>query len=412
MERIKLIKKIFQENYLATLSQIINISLALIITLIITRSIPIEQFGIFTLFITITVVSAIFMDLGLGESSAQYIGEVKDNKLSHQIMGITFLYSLYIGVAYSSILLVFSFFLDLVFQVKTGFLFREYWIYLGAIPVYELSKTMSKGTGRLGQWSIINILPRLFFLIGLLIISQKGNIHLSLIIFVFAISYIISVIINLFILKPSFNFDAVTKHEIRTRVRTFGFKVMLSNLVFNANVSLDKLLISVLLTSQILGVYQFAVMVSNPIVVFSRSLGVSGFSKFIHQDRIPPQVHSTNLFALLIQGILLYILFPIFLSLLGLEKYIVAHQYLPFILVAHVFLGLKQPYSFYFIAHKWGDDILKISIFTLVTSFIFYLAGIYLLGIYGALLGLVYSYLILWLLLVFRYNKNLKSNLT
>jgi len=412
MGRMNSIKQIFQENYLVTLSQVINILLALIITVIITRQLPITEFGILTLFITIIVVITIFIDLGLGESSAQFIGEVKDLKLSRQIIGLTFLFSAIIGVAFSLILLALSLFVDLLFQVKTGLLFSQYWIYLGAVPIYELSKTMSKGTGSLRQWALINILPRLFFLVGLLIIWQRGTVKLSHIVFIFSVSYILSVIFNLIILKPSFKFDGLDHQDLLERVKTFGYKVMLSNLVFNANVSLDKLLISVMLTSQMLGIYQFAIMVSNPIVLFSRSLGISGFSKFIHQDKIPSHVHPINLLALVLQSILLYILFPVFLSIFELEKYMTAQQYLPFILVAHVLLGLKQPYSFYFIAHKWGSDLLKISLTTLITSFVVYLVCIYLWGIYGALIGLVYTYLVLWGMLVFRYNRKIIHQIT
>ena len=408
MDRMKSIKNIFQENYLITLSQIINIILALIITVIVTRHLTVNEFGILTLFITFILVISIFVDLGLGESSAQFIGEVADQEVSSQIIGITFIYSIVSGIAFSLIILALSMFVDILFQVKIGSLFKQYWIYLGAIPIYELSKTMSKGTGLLRQWAVINILPRLFFLLGLLIIWQRGTIQLSSIAFVFSMSYILSVIINLFILKPSFNFDGINRLEVLNRVKSFGYKVMLSNLVFNANISLDKLLISVMLTSQMLGIYQFAVMVSNPIVLFSRSLGISGFSKFIHQDKIASRVHSINLLALVIQSILIYTLFPVFLSIFDLEKYMAAHQYLPLVLAAHVFLGLKQPYSFYFIAHKWGSDLLNISLITLLTSFVIYLVSIYMWGIYGAPIGLVYAYLVLWGMLKIRYEKNIK----
>ncbi|MCK4753762.1 MAG: hypothetical protein KAS58_00930, partial [Calditrichia bacterium] len=60
------------------------------------------------------------------------------------------------------------------------------------------------------------------------------------------------------------------------------------------------------------------------------------------------------------------------------------------------------------IAHKWGSDLLSISLITLLTSFVIYLVSIYMWGIYGAPIGLVYAYLVLWGMLKIRYEKNIK----
>jgi len=294
-----------------------------------------------------------------------------------------------------------------MFQVKTGLLFRRYWLYLGAVPMYELSRAMSRGASQLGSWAVINVLPRFFFVISLVILWHTNMLQLDQVCFVFALSYILSALTNLAILQPVFRLDKSKAMNIMSKIKKFGFKVTISNLVFNANISLDRLLISFMLNSEILGIYQFAISVSNPIVMISRSLGISRFKKYISQNSIGSRIQGINLMVLVLQSLLIYYLFPYLTNFLSLDKYLPAHLFLPFILIAHIFLGLKQPYSYYFIAHKWGSELLIISYLTLVGSSIFYIILMYFWGIYGALIGLMITYFILYISIKILYRNKI-----
>jgi O-antigen/teichoic acid export membrane protein len=211
----------------------------------------------------------------------------------------------------------------------------------------------------------------------------------------FAISYALSIVPNLIILRPNFTYKTEIVKQLLHKIRSFGLNVMLGVSIFNMTVFLDRLFISLMLNANVLAVYQMAVTFANPIGMFSRSIGISTFRNYIKQDTISAKINILNLSILIIQAIFVILVAPYVLQLFNLEQYISSLAILPFILLAHIFLGMKQPYGFFLIARKRGNAIRSIALGTALISIISFSVFVPIFDLYGALMGLIVTYLFL-----------------
>ncbi|MFC2088120.1 lipopolysaccharide biosynthesis protein [Calditrichota bacterium] len=406
MNRIKLY---FKQTSILTISQIINLLLSLGIAILLTKNLSLNDFGIYAFFIAIITLTSIISDLGLNESVAQFIAKIDNNIIHRNIIGnVLFLYAC-LGVLFSLLILLMSLFIDGIFQIKIGILLAENWWLLFTIPFYELSKAIYRGSGFIAKWAISNILPRLFFLIFLVLFLEKYNISTSISCRLFVISYMLSALINIIFLKPKFKYSRKYLLDTINNIKNFGFYTSVGNFIFNTSSYFDRIFISLFLSSKEMALYQVAITVASPMVMFSRSIGIGKFKNFVNKNSIGKFVSEINFIILVVQCFIIFYILPFVLDYFSLEKYFSIYSILHYILLAHIFLGLKQPYAFFFISKKWGKEIKDISIFTAIISLIAFSFLVPSLKIEGASLGLIVTYFTLWGFHYIYYRKLIKN---
>jgi O-antigen/teichoic acid export membrane protein len=388
---------LFRTSSLLTISQGINVILSFAITLLLTQSLEIAEFGVYTFYLICVYLISMFIDFGLNEAGAQDLAEFESTEGVRIRVGNIYFLGVFVCILFSICVLIISIFVDHIFVVKAGKLLRETWWLLFSVPVYELTKSICRGCGFMWRWSVVNILPRLFFLISLLLIIDENNLNLQHVVQLFALSYFASTFVDLMLLRPRFLLDGIILTRLIKKIRSFGLNVMISVSVLNGTFFLDRLFISLVLNSNVLAYYQLAVMLSNPVGMFSRSLGISTFRNYINQKFISKKVNLLNISILFIQILFVLLVAPIILRLFSIEKYGMSLDILPFILLAQLFLGLKQPYGFYLIAKKMGTAIRQIALWTVLVSFISFSVFVSLFELQGAVIGLIVTYLFLFM---------------
>jgi O-antigen/teichoic acid export membrane protein len=387
-------------------AMIINVALGYVVTKINTIYLSVEQFGQFSLFINILSFIQVFFNLGLFESASRLIAIEKDRVQARKIFGSLIIASLVLGLLLNLSILTFASFADRIFSIPVAFLLIIFWPLAMSVAWQNMLQIVLRGFSYISILSIYLMSPRILYLIFLVVLISGGMFTLTGSLNAFLFSSLIAVMMCILFLKPLFTGIRTNFRRLLEESRSYGSHLYIANVMSTCFVHLDKLIIGYFLDARQLAYYTLAFTLTAPIPYFSVALSTSAFKQFAQKQRLHRNTLILNTAYLILISLFLIALHRLIIIDLFSEQFTPAIQPFIILVLAFVFSGLSTPYTMFFKAHRLGRQVRDITVSSqilfLLLSFIF----IPWIGIPGAAVALLISYLLDYILCLIYYKRH------
>ena len=386
-------------------SQIIGLFLGIFIGVINTRILNPEGYGIFTFFLTITTFTVLFFRFGFFSASGLLIAKAKDKIKERELIGASIVIAFFIGISYSFFIFLLSFFIDKIFHTNIGWILKCTSFLLIALPYTMLIPEIGRGTNKIENISLFNIVPKIIYILGALLLIKIIQIEPFHLILLHVFSIFIGVLVIIYLFQPLFRNLKKNLKNIWKKTKEYGFHLYLGQIADQSTYNLDKIFITYFANTTELGFYSLAMATTAPMVGLSAALSMSLFKKFVDMDRIPKKVIYYN-FLWLASCVIGLIIFGEFIVVyLFTEEFLPVVSLIPPLALAAFFQGMYQPYNMFLGAKgkgKWMRNIsISQAIFNLFGNFVF----IYYMGAIGAAIASAIAAFIFYIGCIYYYKK-------
>jgi O-antigen/teichoic acid export membrane protein len=230
----------------------------------------------------------------------------------------------------------------------------------------------------------------------------------ELIIILNLLSWLVSTIVVLFGLTPSFSNLKENLNTIKEKNKSFGISYYYGEIVNQSTFKLDELFITYFVNITQLGFYTLASIICSPMTFLSRAFVNSIFKKLALKDRIPIRVFVYNTLWLGFCILFLYLCSDFIVSTLFGEEYMQVSVYILPLSIAFLFQGMYAPFSFLAVKSKGRElrNVAYLEAFVNVFGNILLVPTIGVLGaIYASILARFTHFVGLW----YYYNKMIKA---
>ena len=391
------------------LSQFLALGLGFIISIINTKVLGPTGFGVLSFFLSITSFILIFFRFGFFNSSGLLIAETKDKTKERELTGTSIIIAFFIGISFSLFILIFSFFIDGIFNTNIGWILRYTSFILIGLPLSLLIPQIGRGSNKIGNISIFNILPKAIYIIGAIMLMGMIHVDPYHFILLHLLSTTISIIAVMHLFHPVFRNITNNLKAIWKKNKEYGIHIYIGGVVNQSTYYLDGILIVYFLNTLQLGYYSLAVLMTLPMVGLSQALSASLFKKYVNMKRIPKKVMQYNFIWLSCCTVGLILFGKLIVTTVFTEDFLpVVPLILPLALAAF-FQGMYQPYSFLAAKGK-GKWLKNVAYLEGTNNLIGNIVLIYFYGIYGAAVATLLSKLIHWTMLRYYYKKYINED--
>lgn len=319
------------------------------------------------------------------------------------------LITLIIGILFSLFIWFFSFKINELLNTQIGPTLRVIAPLCIVLPFQFFISAVSTGTNKIKIEAIFNIIPKIIFLIALIVFIAQYELSVLMCIVLNLISSLAVILIVLIGLKPRFN--ELKKHLklVLSKNKKYGIHYYAGSVFNQTTYRLDEIFISGFINTVQLGYYSLANLVCSPMIMMSQSLSRSMFKRYANSDRIPKQVFSYNTAWLFLCVIGLFAISKIFVGIIF-ENYDFSSvlKYIFPLSFAFFFQGLCAPYVF-LAAKSMGKEIRNVAWMEAIINIAGNLILIPIYGVLGAIYASILAKLVHFLALKFYYYKYLKQ---
>ena len=363
-------------------SQILAMALGLITAPIVTRTLGPEKYGILAFILAVISFISLFFEFGFFSAGARLLAVSGSKKKDQELIGTLIIITVGISLTFFLTLFIFSFFVDSIFNTTAGDILRIISILAAIIPFQYMLQQVCQGANEIRKMAIANILPKLWYLTGLLIVVSFFKLDVLLALALNLTGIIIASGLIIWSLAPKFrnlkeNFRATWKET-----KEYGFHVYCGRVVDVSTYQLDKIFISYFVNTVSVGFYNLAMVITSPMVLLSRALSTSLFKGFANRDRIPRKVVLFNFVWLASCVIGLTVLGRFIVVSLFSDKFLPVVPLILPLAFAGLFQGMYQPYNMFLAAHRKGKWMRNMAWMMAAGNF---LCNIILIPIWGAM---------------------------
>jgi len=391
------------------LAQIVNLVFGWLIAKLNTSYLSVSEYGQFSFFITVINILYVFFTFGIFESSSRSIAVSNSPQKYRQLLAATIGMAL-ISYLFFTIIFWFShFFIDSLFEVKVGFLIKVFFPLAGVYLFSNMWQMVLRGAGKIHQLVIFLITPRMLYLISLFFLSFTGNYSLKGSAFLNLLSLLLVTIIFIFSEKPLFTRFAQSLSILWREIRNFGIHLYWSEIIKVFLYHTDKIFISFFIDAEQLAYYALAYTITFPISFFSTAHSTILYKKFTTSRKISRSTLTINFFWIIL-SVLIMLLFKkwIILNLFS-EKYLQSLNVFSFLAIAFGIAGLSRIFNFFLTAQGAGNAIRNISVSVLLVHLGLNIVLIPRLGIQGAAISILVTYLFDLVISLYYYLKKKKK---
>ena len=388
-------------------AQILALFLGIFSTVINTRILGPEGYGILAFFLTITSFTVLFFRFGFFSASGLLIAQAKGEREERELTGASIIAAFFIGVSYSFFILLLSFFVDDIFHTNIGWILRYASFILIVLPTSHLVYQIGRGTNKIEKLSSFNIIPKIVYIIGALMLLKIIQIEPVHFILLNVSSTFIGVIVVIYLFRPLFSSIRKNLKKIWKKTKEYGFHIYSGQIADESTYALDGIFITYFVTTTQLGFYSLANRITAPMVGLSNALSTSLFKRFVDVDRIPRKViyYNSLWLAAGVAGLTIFGTFIV--NFFFTENFLPAVPLILPLALAAFFRGMYQPYTFLAAKGK-GEWIRNIAFaqasFNVVGNFVL----IYMYGAMGAAIASAIACFIAYAFHVYYYRKWVK----
>lgn len=349
-------------------SQILVMVLGLMIAPIVTRTLGPEKYGVLTFVLAIVFFIALFFEFGFFSAGARLLAISKDKRNDQELIGVLILITAGIALSFFLIIFIFSFFIDSIFHTSAGNILRSISILAAIFPFRYMLEQVCKGANEIKKMAIANVVPRLWYLVGLLIVVGflKLNIFIALVLNLTGI--IIAVVLIVISLKPKFiNLKGNLKLAWK-ETKEYGRHVYFGRIASVSTYRLDKILISYFVNTRSVGFYNLAMIITSPMALLSRALSTSLFKDFAEKEKISRKVILFNFVWLICCVVGLVVLGKYIIVVLFSNKYLSVVPLILPLALAGFFQGMYQPYNMFLGAKGRGKELRTVAFINMLSN--------------------------------------------
>jgi len=401
-------KKVVGNTAILFSSQILVLIIGLGIKTIQVRALTTYEYGLLALFGTITSVIVLFFHYASFSSLKVLLANNEDKKKEKEYFGLGIIIACILGVLFSFSLFGSSFFVDDFLDVEVGEILRLLSPFCFILPFQFCISEITIGANKLKRLASFHLFSRLLFIVSLFVLFRGDLLNVELIIILNLLSWLVSTIVVLFGLTPSFSNLKENLNTIKEKNKSFGISYYYGAIVNQSTFKLDELFITYFVNITQLGFYTLASIICSPMTFLSRAFVNSIFKKLALKDRIPIRVFVYNTLWLGFCILFLYLCSDFIVSTLFGEEYMQVSVYILPLSIAFLFQGMYAPFSFLTVKSKGRElrNVAYAEAFVNVFGNILLVPTIGVLGaIYASILARFTHFVGLW----YYYNKMIKA---
>ena len=389
-------------------TQILVLIIGLGIKTIQVRALSPKEYGLLALFGTITTVLVLFFHYASFSSLKVILANNKDKQKEKEFVGLGIQIAGVLGVLFSTVVFLFSFFIDDLLDVEISYLLRVLAPFCFILPFQFFISEIAIGANKLKSLSLFHLFSRLLFISSLFILWKGNHLNIQLIIILNLLSWLVSTVVILISFKPIFSNRRENIKLVKEKNRSFGFSYYFGAIVNQSTYKLDEIFITYFVNITQLGFYTLASIICSPMTFLSRAFVNSIFKKLALKDRIPMRVFVYNTLWLAFCVLFLYISADFIVNTLFGEDYLKVSSYILPLSIAFLFQGMYAPFSFLAIKSK-GKELRNVAYLEASVNVI---GNVILVPIYlveGAIYASIFSRFTHFIGLWYYYNKMVKS---
>ncbi len=340
-------------------SQILLIVLGIVASSLNTRILGPKDYGVLAFFGTVTGFSVLFFRFGFFSAGGLLLAQERDKGREQELIGALALIGVGVGLSFALFIFISSFFVDKVFYTNIRYILRIFSPLLIVLPFSLLIPQIGRGTNKIANLSLFNVIPKVLYVAGLLVLIDLARVSVTMLILLNLSATIIVVATIIYSFKPSLNNLRGSFRIIWLKTKEYGIHLYWGQIADQSTYKLDGIFITYFVNTTQLGFYSLSNAITSPLAMLSQSLSISLFKSLANKDRIPPKVIQLNFLWLLTGVVSLVLLGRFIVVFLFTDDFLpVVPLILPLALAAF-FQGMYQPYNMFFGAQgkgKWKRD--------------------------------------------------------
>ncbi len=371
-------------------AQIGNALLGFLVVILNTSLLTVDEFGIYSFFISTTLFLGLFFDFGFFSAGSRLLAAMPftpERLKERNITGALIVVAAVICLSFGLLLIGFSFAIDRIFGTHVGSLLFILTPIIAFVPLQNMLTFIFRGTNEIGKLSIHILLPRLLYVTAIGIALLFGIFSMKVSIIMNFASMALVFVILILTTQPSFKKLGTQVKILFQETREYGMHVYAGSIVDNMTVGSDKLVITYILGATRVGLYSVAQSLTMPISMLGRAVSFSVFKKFAHSDRIPRRLLRIVNIWVLTFAIFIAVGNETFVRFVFSERYIAGMWVIPLLCIGMAFSGWNQLYHSFLSARREGKAMRNISMWTSGLNVLADVCLIPILGLVGAALA-------------------------
>jgi O-antigen/teichoic acid export membrane protein len=305
-----------------------------------------EDFGNYTFVSSFVAFCVIFFQFGYIPTLKLVLAQTGKDNESKEIIGLGFIITLILGLIFSQFVLMFSFFVDDIFDTHLGRVMLVLSPLFFSFMFIHFFNAIGIGSGKPKLGVLFELISRILFLSVIFYYFSSNNLTILNLVLYNCLSIIITLIVFYFLIKPNFNNLKASWARVKRGQKEFGKDYYLGSIANQSSFKLDDLMIAAWVNPIQLGFYSLARLLTSPIGMASTALNNALFKKYSTDDKISKTVLIINA-SIAILGVLIinFIASDVILLVFGTE-YMDSANYILIFSLAFLFMALYQPFNF------------------------------------------------------------------
>lgn len=393
-------------------SNIINIILGLVTTIIIARTLGAELQGIYTLIVLLPTMLVTFMNFGIAPATVFNIG--KKERSLNTIISTNIVLSFFISISAIGVGVIFAILAQNTLFEGVGL--KALLVVLLVLPflfINSFLQAVYQGTENFRRYNEILVLNKVIesvFLVIVLIIFKLG---LTGALIAYSIGAVLpTYLIYRYFKKDRFKFKiADFSWSLSKEYFRYGYKAHLSNIVSFLNYRMDILMVSFFLNPLAVGVYNIAVSIAERLWIFSTPVSAALFPRISslesdeERSKLTVTVTRYVLYLSIIVGIVFYVISPLAIKILFGNEYSDASNVIKLLLVGITVFAAERILSNDLAGRGKPELNLYTSIFTVLCNLTLNIILIPLYGINGAAISTSIAYILTFIVKMILFKK-------
>lgn len=328
--------------------------LGLLITIILGRWMEPDEMGKFQFCLSFIVISALFFEAGIFSAGARLLALVQGADDERRAVGALLTLTAILSGAFAIFLILVAVPVEMIFKKEVRWLFFAAAAPAFFYPFQQLIEHVCQGLNRISLLSAFQVMSAAAYLLILVPLALTNKLVAGSALAAYFGGLALATAFVVSRLKPDFGSVARFIRLTLKEVRSYGLNIYVARVTGIITSKADHMAIAYYMPGTApLGIYSIAQKFTQPIVVLSRSVGMSRFRAFSKLARVPRAISGWNALLLVIAGACLVLFGPPAIRLLF-PKYIEAAPLLVPLAVMQIFIGLLQPYMFFLASHGRG----------------------------------------------------------
>ena len=390
-------------------SLVINVFVGVLISVINTRNMSVEDYGKFKYIINLFTLAPSFLHFGFFIAGQRLLASEYNQENKRKLIGIITIIGFMVSLALTLALAGYSFIDDLIFNGHMG----KYILFFSPLVIcYIMQRFLERiftGINKIKLLALMRTVPKILYIIGALILLKSNLFRFELLLLLQLSILLIVYSLLLVRLKPIFASSKSSYLCLIKEVKDYGIYEYWGMLINAGSDKLSVFIVLYYLTISDVGFFSLAGTVSAPLMLLASAIGTSFYKEFANRDFLPAKATKLTLFLGLLSFILYAIGIKFVIKLLYSDEYLVVVPIAIIMGAGFILRGIGEYINKFIGAHGYGKYLRNASIINSIINILGYFILINLYGLKGAAITKFISGLTYLITMLYIYNIIIKK---